>query len=343
MRKIFIVLFLITLFSCEKEINITQPTIIIRSEYFIVNQTITIEVIQYADIDGEVQQAEYFEWIITDSDNNVHFYQNDMSSVIDWVPDSAGNFMISVKIGYNNNKSITTVKDIKVEGGGDIGDDWFNYTFSPKFITYAGIYNEDLSIKITSENEDAKIYYTLDSSVPDTNSIEYTEPIKVLGDGNVVKIKAVAYGSKYGYSVIVESYYYIDYSYNSNNILTGLSLEDFKNNIIGEWIGYNSNPWTGPYNIKVTFINQLKLEAYSISHYKYPSGDEWIHPPFYYEPEGVGSYELIEVNDGYKAIGTINQLNMKNMIFVHDYNNIEFELLWQNTYGPIRIILTRIK
>lgn len=52
----------------------------------------------------------------------------------------------------------------------------------------------DITLKVRG---DAQIYYTLDDSVPDTNSTLYTKPIRVSGD---ITITAVAYSPLTGYS-----------------------------------------------------------------------------------------------------------------------------------------------
>ncbi len=52
----------------------------------------------------------------------------------------------------------------------------FQYVGDPVFSHGAGFYEEDILLEISASNA-AKIYYTLDGSVPDKNALEYTGPI----------------------------------------------------------------------------------------------------------------------------------------------------------------------
>ena len=54
----------------------------------------------------------------------------------------------------------------------------YKYIAPPEFSFDSGFYNEEFNLELNS-NEDVKIYYTLDCSVPTENSTLYTEPIYV--------------------------------------------------------------------------------------------------------------------------------------------------------------------
>ena len=115
MKKFFYLIILTcTMISCGKEINITQPTILVKTDSPKVYDTISISVATYAEIDGAIQEPDYFEWSILNENEEIVYSDFENSSAIQWIPDSAGYFIIKVKIGYDNNKSITTLEEINV-------------------------------------------------------------------------------------------------------------------------------------------------------------------------------------------------------------------------------------
>ncbi len=115
MKKIVIVLLIATLFCrCEKEVNITLPTILFEKTSASVLDSVKIRVEEYADIDGERVHADYYDWHIENTNGEVIAKNFPDSGTIDWIPQEAGYFLIKVKIGYDNNKSITSIKEITV-------------------------------------------------------------------------------------------------------------------------------------------------------------------------------------------------------------------------------------
>ncbi len=115
MKKTWIVfLLLAALISCDKSIDISSPTILIENELLSISEQVTLRVVEYVIIDGIHLNADYFEWLVEDSEGNI--VKNDFkdSSMVYWIPDSAGYFVIKVKIGYDNNKSIQAIKDVNV-------------------------------------------------------------------------------------------------------------------------------------------------------------------------------------------------------------------------------------
>ena len=80
----------------------------------------------------------------------------------------------------------------------------YHQTPAPYFGDWNIVYNDSAYINIAVNPNTAKpstIYYTLDGSVPDTNSIRYNSPILVSHD---VLISAVAYNAETGYSPVVK-------------------------------------------------------------------------------------------------------------------------------------------
>ncbi len=60
------------------------------------------------------------------------------------------------------------------------------------FYPPAGSFDSDQNITLTTATEGATIYYTIDTSTPSTNSIEYTGPVAITGFGTSKTIKAIA-------------------------------------------------------------------------------------------------------------------------------------------------------
>lgn len=115
MKKIGFILFIaIFFFGCEKEINITTPTILIENSSVAVLDSLSIKVEEYADIDGERLNADYFDWYIENSNGEVIAEDFPDSETIVWIPQEAGYFLIKVKIGYDKNKSITSIREITI-------------------------------------------------------------------------------------------------------------------------------------------------------------------------------------------------------------------------------------
>ena len=73
---------------------------------------------------------------------------------------------------------------------------------NPRFNKQSGIYQEELSIEISTETEDASIYYTIDGTVTDDKSTSYSEPIIVPLE-TTMSVKAIAYKDKLKPSAIV--------------------------------------------------------------------------------------------------------------------------------------------
>lgn len=103
---------LIILVGCEKDIHITQPTILMRDVSLEAFDTIKIGCAEYAEIDNERQHPGHFRWSILDEYQHIVYSDFQDSSAINWIPDSAGYFVVSVTIDYDNNKkSITAFKE----------------------------------------------------------------------------------------------------------------------------------------------------------------------------------------------------------------------------------------
>lgn len=61
---------------------------------------------------------------------------------------------------------------------------------APRFSVASGTQYNPFSVELTTEEEEASIYYTLDGSDPEENGIEYTAPIEINEFGTTTTIKA---------------------------------------------------------------------------------------------------------------------------------------------------------
>jgi hypothetical protein len=100
--------------GCESAINITPPIILTENSTPATLDSVVIKVEEYADIDGVRINADYYDWFIENSESETIKDDFPDSSVINWVPQEVGYFIIKVKIGYEGNKSITAIKEITI-------------------------------------------------------------------------------------------------------------------------------------------------------------------------------------------------------------------------------------
>ncbi|MCQ2975112.1 MAG: CotH kinase family protein [Bacteroidales bacterium] len=80
-------------------------------------------------------------------------------------------------------------------------------TATPKFSLPAGFYPNIQNIKISCDDQDAEIYYTLDGTEPTINSLRYTQEIKI---NQTLSLRAIAVKPGYKNSSIATSTYFIN-------------------------------------------------------------------------------------------------------------------------------------
>ncbi len=85
----------------------------------------------------------------------------------------------------------------------------FGISEAPNFSIKGGFYNQLLSVVLSADSQDAKIYYTLDGSEPSNNSLLYSKPILI---NSTKVIRAIAIENNFSPSKIVTQTYYIDLS-----------------------------------------------------------------------------------------------------------------------------------
>lgn len=230
----------------------------------------------------------------------------------------------------------------------------YQQAFSVKFNNPSDTYNHDILLELYSETDDTRIFYTTDGSTPDSNSLQYSESIRITGDGTNFNIKAKAFHKHLLDSKVSQSYYYIDYQYNPDSYQETLNIEDYNNALIGEWIGHSDSPWVGNYTISLEISENGHYSAQSLSGYKYPYGDEVWYPAFYYGTDEDSDNKVItldNINANHEATGEITIYfdpdsrtdELRHVRFSNDLNHLTFEFWHLYQYGPVYYHLTRIK
>lgn len=227
----------------------------------------------------------------------------------------------------------------------------YQNAFSPRYSILAGTYNNDLSLELFSGTNDVEIFYTTDGSTPNVNSDKYLAPISIEGDNTVLSINAIAIHKYLEPSIISSSYYKIDYDLNETDFITGLTLSDYDNKLVGKWIGHVSNPWTEPYNIQIEIFENGNYSARTLS-----SGNSngYFNPAFYWGKDDNSDLKKIEI-DYLSATGMANGSiiiffdptnthtgSLKNVSFYNGFNNLKFEF-WRGSLGPLTYNLTRLE
>jgi hypothetical protein len=217
---------------------------------------------------------------------------------------------------------------------------------APRFSHLAGTYNTDLSVNIVPYSNEADIYYTLNGKTPDTNSSKFeSQPIDVSGDGNSVTLKALSVSKLLKKSGVSTSYYKINYSYNNDDHMQTLSLADYNQNIVGDWIGNRNCPWIEDINVSFTFIDDTFIAESLIPIGAY-GGDDWWGPPVYYGGN-EGTYSIYDLYANNKSWGDMSidpntWGRMKHISFYSNYSVLKFEYWHFDETGPVSFVLTRV-
>jgi fibro-slime domain-containing protein len=111
---------------------------------------------------------------------------------------------------------------------------------TPRAVPGASNFNSQLSIRLETEPSDAKIYYTLNGGVPDSNSTLYTGPFTITSD---TKVQAIGYKAGWTKSDVLEA------NYKKNFVLSSLEILDDKNGVLTS--GYLTEKNTS-YVVRVT-------------------------------------------------------------------------------------------
>lgn len=136
---------------------------------------------------------------------------------------------------------------------------------APIFSTPSGTYNKDISVSLFSSMPGTLIFYSINNGDP----VVYRKPIVISGNGTVMNIKAWTNIFFMLKSYVVSSYYLIDYDYDDDlsKYKRDMTIDDYRSNIAGTWIGYIEPPLQllSPDNVKVTFDETGQYKAEQLS------------------------------------------------------------------------------
>lgn len=148
MRTIAFLLMSISLITaCDGKIDITQPAIINLSNLNGVGDTIVFKALVNLEIDDEIIAPDYYKWEIIN--NNTFIYPDSIydNSMV-WIPQQAGNYIIYLTVGYDNNKSITTLKEIEIMLTPNSIQSKLTGTWKGYYVGQYGFKGDDLSLII---------------------------------------------------------------------------------------------------------------------------------------------------------------------------------------------------
>jgi len=96
-------------------------------------------------------------------------------------------------------------------GGGGNEESPPNSIQKPYFNPQPGSFDRDQNIEIKCDTDGVKIYYVLGDGEPSDSSTMYSgTPIEVSGDGNSVKIRAIAVKDGMGNSLVAEGVFTVN-------------------------------------------------------------------------------------------------------------------------------------
>lgn len=260
---LILILFAFAMQSCENAIDITPPTILFNHPNAAVYDSIALRVVQSGKVDSTEYKADYFYWYIENENGDTLKTSLPNSAKVVWVPDQKGYFLIKVRVGYNKNKSVTAIKEIRVGEsvehikqliiGGWVGighrgyqnDDWGITLHIDEKLHYKGapnFYEFDSYCETGIWNTRALDYFT---RIPNTYSAQFDScgiPIELKGEKFVIDR--------------------IEDGLASGNVVTGyLSIYDLKDTI-ADYYSFN-------------FVN-MQIDSSSLYfESKYENGELW--------------------------------------------------------------------
>lgn len=168
----------------------------------------------------------------------------------------------------------------------------------PVVLPETGVYNEEITVEVTEVDEGCKVYYTLDGTVPTTESAEYTDPL-LIKCGNYV-LGVVAADENGMLSDVVWRLYDVelDYPYTYQ-----MALFKLKNKLIsdGIMIDMDGNTSEGMF-IKINFIDISTIDETGKEYYIFNITSEYNGLVQNYD-----GYYCISVDDG--VLLEVNSVN----------------------------------
>lgn len=136
---------------------------------------------------------------------------------------------------------------------------------APIFSLSSATYNRDIRVELYSSTAGATIYYSINGGEPAV----YLAPITVSGNQTVAHINAWAEIYYMEQSLEVSSYYVINYDYENDPraYKTDMTIDDYRANMAGTWVGYIDRPhqWMSPDSVRITFDEAGRYSAEKLS------------------------------------------------------------------------------
>lgn len=118
-----------------------------------------------------------------------------LKSIVKTDPDNTSAYGELLRL-YQKNEEYDRIKDLMDDAGEAMRSTYQEYICElPKVSKETGTYTEETEIEFSGLSEGTEVYYTLDGSVPNRDSMKYTEPIK-LEEEETYTLKYIAYNAK---------------------------------------------------------------------------------------------------------------------------------------------------
>ena len=158
-------------------------------------------------------------YTVTTEDGSFTMYDS-AKAFTDFVPEAGRSYDIAGFVGVNNGTAqLIPVKIVEAA---------LPVCEAPVFTPAAGEYKKVTSVTIECATEGAKIYYTLDGSVPTIESTEYTEAIVLDATGEYT-VKAIAVAAGHTESEVAEAVYTLDLTTGIDSIAVGEGEAEYFN------------------------------------------------------------------------------------------------------------------
>jgi hypothetical protein len=189
--------------------------------------------------DGEQQQgSDHLNFKLSSGGEEI-FLSNPSNIIIDSV--YFGQQTTDVSYGrYPNYTGSWGIMSVPTPGSMNLPHDSTEYSPDAIVLPQSGFYNSPIQVTLFSDSADVEIFFSLDGSVPDINSMHYTEPL-LLVQTTVIRLITIRPGFKP--SLTQTHNFFLDSDYNLPTMALAVDPSDFP-------IG------SGEYNVHVAYFAQ---------------------------------------------------------------------------------------
>ena len=157
---------------------------------------------------------------------------------------------------YPNYTGAWGFMSVPTPGGINLPHDSTEYSPDVIVIPEAGFYDDSIYVTLFSDSADVDIYYTLNGSVPDTNSFYYTEPLLLI---QTTVIRLITIRSGFQPSLVQTHNFILGSDFNLPTMALTVNPSDL--NTLGWFNGFGFD--SGEYNVHVTYFEQDGLIGFS--------------------------------------------------------------------------------